>query len=56
MTPATPTVFASIAAMSTAGWTISIIAILTVAVIAWKELGVKEDLERLRDRWRRGGR
>jgi hypothetical protein len=37
-------------------WTISIIAILTVAVIAWKELGVKEDLERLRDRWRRGGR
>jgi hypothetical protein len=29
----------SIAAMSTAGWTISIVAILIVGAIAWREFG-----------------
>jgi hypothetical protein len=41
--------------MSSAGWTIGIIAILIVAVIAWKELDGKDDLERLRSRLRSRG-
>ena len=39
--------------MSSAGWTIGIIAILIVAVIAWNEFRGDEDLERLRSRLRR---
>jgi hypothetical protein len=35
------------------GLTISIIAVLIVAVIAWNEFGGKQDLERLRRRLRR---
>lgn len=50
----TPTA-AAIAASSTAGWTISIIAILIVAAIAWKAFGMRDDLERLRRRLRRRG-
>lgn len=42
MTTASLTVFA----MSQAGWVISIIAILVVAVLAWNALGEKEDAER----------
>jgi hypothetical protein len=34
---------------------ISVIAILTVLVIVWKEFDVKNDLERMRRRMRRGG-
>jgi hypothetical protein len=41
--------------MSTAGWTIAIIAILITMAIAWKEFGAKDDLERLRGRLRRRG-
>ncbi len=39
--------------MTTAGWTIAIIAILIVAAIAWREFGGKEDLMRGRSRRRR---
>ena len=46
---------AIVAAISSAGWTIAIIAILVTAAIAWNELGGKEDLERLRSRLRRRG-
>lgn len=35
------------------GLIISIIAILIVATVAWKEFGGKHDLKRLRDRLRR---
>jgi len=42
MTTATLTVFA----LSQAAWVISIIAILIVAVLAWREFGGKEDVER----------
>ena len=37
------------------GVTISIIAIFIVVAIAWKELGGKQDLERVRRRLRRRG-
>jgi hypothetical protein len=43
------------ATISSAGWTISIIAILVVVAIAWKEFGGKHDLERVRRRRRRRG-
>jgi hypothetical protein len=38
--------------MNTASWTISVIAILIVAAIAWKVFGGSEDLRRVR-RWLR---
>lgn len=41
--------------MSAAGWTISVIAILIVVVLAWNTLGGREDWEALRRRWRRRG-
>ncbi|MGH3267412.1 MAG: hypothetical protein ACRDNS_36130 [Trebonia sp.] len=37
------------------GLIVSIIAILIVATIAWKEFGGKQDLKRLRRRLRRDG-
>lgn len=37
------------------GVTISIIAILIVVAIAWKEFGGRQDLEQLRRRFRRSG-
>jgi len=42
--------------MTTASLTISVIAILIVAVLAWNELGGKDDVATLRERWRRRGR
>lgn len=42
-----------IAAVGSIGWTISIIAILIVAAIAWKVFGGNDDLKRVRRRWRR---
>jgi hypothetical protein len=40
--------------MGAADWTISIIAILIVAALAWNAFGGRDDLERFRRRWRRG--
>jgi hypothetical protein len=42
--------------MTTATLTISIIAILIAIVVAWNELGGKEDMASLRKRWHNRGR
>ncbi len=42
--------------MTTASWTISIIAILIAAVLAWNAFGGKEDTDRLRKWWSDRGR
>jgi len=42
-----------IASLSSAGWTISVIAILIVAAIAWNVFGGREDVRRVRRRPRR---
>lgn len=55
LTTTTSIISAIVAAMSSAGWTIGIIAILIVAVIAWNEFDGKEELERLRSHLRRRG-
>jgi hypothetical protein len=47
---ATPSI---LAAVSTTGWTISIIGILIAVVIAFNVFGGKQDLERVRRRMRR---
>jgi hypothetical protein len=52
---ASPTALVIVPAVSAAGWTISIIAILIALVIAWNAFGVREDVARVRRRWRDRG-